>query len=450
MRRVPVFIERIILSFVILLQAWVFLVVPTDNNGDPNEYLDIARRLFSGEASISFNRFIGYPAIIKAVTLDLSFLNLLFLFQSVLFISALIYFANSFSLPPLLRSLVYLPGLIPAVAYMQKLVFPDGIILSLILILVAQLRNKNLWQAAVAGLVLTAIKLVFLFVLLFLAAVWVVEKQYVSRKTAYAAFSLLLLGLIPAVYFIKPFPLYQTFVQVLIPGEGRESRNPTKLQISCGGAEKVITDPAILANITTHNSDEFFMPLGEKTAAALGCSKSDMQSLQRKLILQSFLDDPSSQALKIARKFIGAMFVFTEFDHLYLMLQKKYQLAFAHYDPAAFYEDTQLRSWRDQNMPPLFQPGFLLLYYGVYYQANYNGTFIKLIFLLVIGLLPLTIWKSRKSEKFRLEVAPIVVLIAAYGFMISCFAFVYDRYVYVNLFLWMAIVAVSFREILGL
>jgi len=39
-----------------------------------------------------------------------------------------------------------------------------------------------------------------------------------------------------------------------------------------------------------------------------------------------------------------------------------------------------------------------------------------------------------------------LIFIVAYSFVISCFAFIYDRYVYVNLFLWMAIIASSSRR----
>lgn len=97
---IPVFIERLLLILVIVLQAWVFLVAPTNINGDPNEYLHTARGLFSGDTSITFNRFIGYPLIIKLFSLNLHHLNLLFLCQSILFIIVLYHFAHALPCAP--------------------------------------------------------------------------------------------------------------------------------------------------------------------------------------------------------------------------------------------------------------------------------------------------------------------------------------------------------------
>ena len=443
--RMSVFIERLVLSLVIVLQGWIFLVVPTDNNGDPNDYLRIAKSLGT---TISFNRFIGYPVIIKALSLNLSYLNLLFLFQSIFFIVALVCFAHSFGLPPLLRSLLYLPGLIPTVAYMQKLIFPDGIILSLLLILVAQIRSGKHVSAGAVALVLTAIKLVFVFVPVFVLALWANERKYLSKQTAYACFLVFVLCLVPVVYFITPFPLYQAFVQV---PEGNDDaalvQVPKALELSCAGVEKIVTDPAILANLTKHTADELFMPLGAKAATDLGCTRDELRNLQRRLIRDSFLQAPSFQLKKIVQKWIRATFVFPQVDHLRQMFLRKYQLTATHYNESAFYDDTQLRYWREQQIPPLFQPGLLLFFYSARYEGDYNATVISTFFFLLVLLSPLVVWKCTKVREFRSEITPILVLVVAYAFLISCFAIVYDRYVYVNLFLWMAIIASTLREI---
>jgi len=46
-----------------------------------------------------------------------------------------------------------------------------------------------------------------------------------------------------------------------------------------------------------------------------------------------------------------------------------------------------------------------------------------------------------KRAEFRSDANALLIFIVAYSFVISCFAVIYDRYVYVNLFLWMAIIA---------
>jgi len=437
-------LEQLLLLLVIILQVWVFFGVPTDNNGDPNDYLLIARRLFSTGAPISFNRFIGYPLIIKILSLNLTHLNVLFFFQSTLFVAALVHFANAFALPSLLRCLLYLPGLIPSIAYLQKLIFPDGIILSLLLVFAAQLRKKNFFASGAITLILIAIKLVFVFVPAFLFAQWAIETKYFSKPKAYALFFVLLVCLVPIVYFIKPFPLYQTLVQVLIPADaGNAGTLPKILELSCGGEAKLVevTDPAVL---TRPSSDEFFMPLGEKTASDLGCTKDDVKKLQRRLILDTFLQDPFFELKKFSNHFVRAVFVFPQVAHVDHMLEEKYALALAHYNESFFYDDSQVRSWQEQKISPLVQPSLVLLGYSALYGDRYNGAIIKVI--LIVLLSPLIVWNYVKRPEFRSNANALLIFIVAYSFVISCFAFIYDRYVYVILFLWMAIIASSSRR----
>ena len=74
----------------------------------------------------------------------------------------------------------------------------------------------------------------------------------------------------------------------------------------------------------------------------------------------------------------------------------------------------------------------------------HRKSIIKVI--LIVLLSPLIVWHYVKRPEFRSDATALLIFIVAYSFVISCFAFIYDRYVYVNLFLWMAIIASSSRR----
>jgi hypothetical protein len=83
-------VARFTFLAVIFLQSVIFLTIATDNNGDPNQYLEIARLLFSGDAPITLLRFIGYPVFIKLSSFNLYALNATFFCQYFLFTFAIL------------------------------------------------------------------------------------------------------------------------------------------------------------------------------------------------------------------------------------------------------------------------------------------------------------------------------------------------------------------------
>ncbi|OFV80871.1 MAG: hypothetical protein A2Y78_08845 [Acidobacteria bacterium RBG_13_68_16] len=431
------------LILVIVVQAWVFLMVPTDNNGDPNDYLVIAQGLFSRMTPFTLNRSIGYPLFIKVASLDLHNLNLLFLVQSVLFVVAIFYFASSLSLPPILRCLVCVPALIPGIAYMQKLLFPDGLILSLLLLFMIQLVRRKVYYAAAIGLILTAIKIFFIFLLPLVLAAWAVENWHISVRKAYVSFCIFLLLLVPLVFAIRPFPLYQTIVQIpdFVSGQINPVGPLKELRVSCGGAAKTITDPTVLASILKHSADEYYIPLGSTVTAQLGCTQGDVRRLQRQLILYYLSRAPLFQAKKILMNVCRAAFVFPQNEHVGYMLRQKADLATRFYDDRFFYEDRQVQYFRDVGLAPLKQPGLVLLR-----LTAHNNLLIRALSLGILGFVPLIAWKLLKKRDVLRLAFPVVVFIAAYSVLLSWFAFIYDRYVYVNYFLWMYLIALWANE----
>lgn len=126
-----------------LIQVSVFLSFSTDNNGDPNAYVHIAKTIFKEKFEFRSFRFVGYPLFLKISTLNVSNINLLFLIQSCLFLSAVYFFGRAVTKTFLGFVIVVVPGIVPSIAYLSKLPFPDCLILSLILFLLGNVIKKN-------------------------------------------------------------------------------------------------------------------------------------------------------------------------------------------------------------------------------------------------------------------------------------------------------------------
>lgn len=432
-------IEKACILSVIILQAWIFLVVPTDNYGDPSEYINIAKSLFEGDSQYQYNRMFGYPLLLKIFSFNLVSINTFFLFQSALFTFSLIYYAKTITEHPILRCIIYLPALVPSVAYMQKILFPDGVITSIVLLTMACLVNKRFLRGFALSVLLVAIKVVFVFFVVYILLLWMYEQKILinNKATIYGCYLIFVLGLLPAVYMFKPFPLYQTIVQVPSSFDDRVSpvKTPDYLEFSCGGVEQNLTDQSVLAKITKHSSDEFYMPFGYKFATEYKCTQDDMRDLQRKLIWYYATESPGYQLRKLLGNYPRAIFVVPQNFHLNYMFILKNRLLRDDYPWKAYYEDGQLLSFRKDGVEPPRQPGHVL----IEWSAKYNHFAVEMLSKLsiVTFLFLLIVLCKRKTMGSGIEI--VTTFIVAYGFVVTSFAFIYDRYVYVNLFLWMTV-----------
>lgn len=439
---------------VIFLQAIIFFTIATDNNGDPNQYLEIAKSLFSSDAPITLLRFIGYPVFIKLSSFNLYALNATFFCQYCLFTFALWYFARSITAHPLLRALIYIPALIPAVAYLPKLLFPDSLILSLLLLFSAELYLKNYLRASLFCLLLILTKLVFVFLPVLLLAAYISERSLgslvaIGSKKAYCGLLAALFLLIPAVFIISPFPIYQTVVQKpnFLDEPSIAVAVPNPLEFTCGGEKQSFTDPTVIALMTEHSGDAAFMPLGPELAKQLNCTKSEIKELQRALVISFIQQTPLQQLSKFAKRIFRDVYMFSDANHVGYMLEVKYRLMTTNYTNATFYEQTQLDYFKERGLNPLRQPSqhFLMLLNLINVKFEILLSRSLVAFTLVYGFLCL-----RKRVKLPPEALPILALILSYSFNIAFFAFGYDRYIFINYFLWMAVLAICLQNSLKL
>jgi hypothetical protein len=441
-------VERIVFFMLIILHLIIYFTVATDNNGDPNEYLDIARSLFAFDAPMNANRFFGYPLFIYVSSLGLTALNITFLAQHIFFIIALRLFAKKITAVHMLRFLIYLPAFVPAIAYLPNLLFPDSLILSLLLLFSANIYSKNFIRAGMFACCLCCIKLVFVFLLFLTLALSLREGGYNRRLASLLILIILPFFLITAAYKASPFALYQSVVQrpIFLNDEVLSATIPVPYEFVCDAKKRVIVEKAIIANFTEHSSDLRYLPIGPAISTQYFCSIEDIKNIQRHLVTLVFTQAPWEQSKKLVRRWVKNMFVFSDHAHVGYMLSIKYQLLKSYYSFSQYYESTQLESFKSQGMSPIRLPNQTFL--GVLNSLNQSCQHLISVFIVIcasLGAMSLMLFKNLELSL----ITPLLLVISFYSFCIAVFAFGYDRYIFINYFLWMGVIAVGFRQIVG-
>lgn len=417
----------------------ILFSIPTDFNGDPNDYIRLARDLFSTEAFTNLNRFIGYPIFIKLTSFNLMQINLTFVCQLVIFLFSLRYFANTVSNHPYIKVFIYLPGFLPAIAYLPKLLFPDCLLLSLFLLFCSALLRRNFVLSGLIILAMTSIKLVFVFGAIFWCTFILASRYQNQKKGIFSAYAFLLLMLIPAVFLVAPFSLYQTTVQNPSFVLDHESPNPlpinTNTSAKCSNKTFLLLDKVTVQEIIEHSSDALFMPLGQQKALELVCSRSDIKEIQQELIYSSLALDPKFHIEKFIKRYIRDIFVFPDAQHLWWMLDSKLHLQVTYDLDSAFYSSSELAYFQSQEMKPLKQPNLRLLASLV----ALNPIMEKILSYFILTSLFMSIFLYLKFKQIPNQAFIVFGLLASYNFMITFFAFGYDRYLLVNYFLWLGI-----------
>ncbi len=425
----------------------VLFSVPTDFNGDPNDYIRLARDFFSTEIFANFNRFIGYPFFIKITSLNLIQLNLTFIFQLVLFLLSLRYFSHAVSNDPFIRILIYLPAFLPAVAYLPKLLFPDCLLLSLTLLFCSHLLKRHFVASGLIVLVMTLIKLVFIFGIFLWVAALVSGLYPYRKKSIFLAYVIALALLIPAVFFVAPFSLYQTTVQNPLFVLDHEAPNPLPANVdtvaTCNKKTFVLLDELSSNAITEHSSDALFMPLGQQRAVALGCSRGDIKKIQQNLIYRSLILNPIFHFEKFIKRFMRDVFVFPDAQHLWWMLYSKLHMQVNANLDAVFYSPSELAYFHSQGVQPLKQPNLRLLASLV----KLNPVMEKIFSYFILIALFMGILLFLKIRVIPHKLLLVLGLLISYNFMMTFFAFGYDRYLLVNYFLWFGAIGLCLESI---
>jgi hypothetical protein len=422
---------------VIAVQSWAFLFVPTDFNGDPNDYVGIAMNSFQGISTI---RMFGYPIFLSIFSFNFSILNLIFVAQSIIFLVCLRYFAFALVSRASLRWIVYVVALIPSVAYTQKLLFPDGLILSLMLLFLGLLMTKRFVALIVVSLVLVSIKIVFIFLFVVVFAIYAIERSWISIKLSFLLSNLLLLLMITAVFVVSPSTIYQTTVQApnFVSDELSGPKFPEETSFTCGSIKYKLLDVISAEEATTHTSD-VMTPLTGAIASELGCQKTEVAALQRELIAYYFNQSPETQTKKFLLRFWGGLTGNFQVNHVAYMLSVKNQLIEA--DPWGQYTQLEIDYFSSHGLVPPLQPAEIIIHYSYILSYELYRALCVASAVLLFGLAVFRkLGKGYLGQSQKIEYK-LFLFAFSYNILIAANGFTYDRYLFINGFILAAGVA---------
>ncbi len=242
----------------VVYYVWIVTSAPGDIQGDSWEYINIAKWMRDGAfklSSYNYLRGLAYPWFLSITwgesgTLSYFLQVALFLVSLCLALHVIVSWRVSGLLPILAAAL-------PAVAFLQKQVYPDGLLVSLTLLFLVFLTRKSWLACVLVGLVLTLTKLIFIVVLPIILIVFLLQRQPVKRATlAWAVIAALVLAPVAALLFYRLFVdlgYMVVFARPYAQGHGIARAFPfSELSVTCGGREHRIGKPDLFLDpITT-------------------------------------------------------------------------------------------------------------------------------------------------------------------------------------------------------
>ena len=426
---------------------YLFVVTSTygDFQGDSSEYLGIAANMKSGVftlASYNYLRGLLYPWFLSVTWGHQGFLT--YFVQVTLFLSSFYLALRTLALNSIYCLLPIAAALIPAVTFLQRQIYPDGILVSLTLMFLICLARRRWAACAAIGLLLGLTKLIFLCVLPVELVVFMLIKRIVNPKilawsvaaalislpVCVVLFSYVFIDLGYMVIFARPYSHGYTLEEVF-PGK--------ELQVTCRGVQHNIPrkdlyfDPITVPFIAAR-----YGPLTEEQVSGFGCTDADVRVMKRSLLLAGFVRHPLLHVRLAAEHFgkalVGAYF----FGHVSYILKDRQDSWLAHYDALSYFSPYELilvegyekNGFRVQEKErPL---SFVLNEFSA-------GTGEPLVRAAAVGMLGLCVIagfiKGRLGELARDPInIGISLFLFVYAYLVGLSApFLYDRYTYVNL-----------------
>lgn len=305
-------------------------------------------------------------------------------------------------------------------AYAQKLLFPDGLILSLLLLFAGAIQRRRIYFAGLIAVLLVVVKVVFVSLFLVLAVIWLGRRgRPFSRRMALLMLPSGLGALWVAVFLTFPLVIYQTTVQIptfLSASEDRKKVVSAVLHVRCGGRDFEIADPGVVERVREHSAS-VLAPIGSDLAQELNCSEQDVAALQRDIIILELKRDPVAQVLGLGDRVLRSAFVVPQTSHLRYMLTQKAALlnAYSGRFPEAHYDKLEIESFQSLGvvLPPA-KPNWLLRE-GIRVDEAFSRFLTIVSSLILVGGLGLGLYQRSLFS----EVLSLSTLGIAYNVMIG-------------------------------
>jgi len=439
--------EIIAFAMGVCVVYYVFVITSAhgDFQGDSYEYLTIASNMKKGVftvASYDYRRGLLYPWFLSVTWGHQGFLT--YFTPATLFLTSFYFALRVLALNSIYCLLPIAAALIPAVTFLERQIYPDGLLMSLTLVFLICLAKRRWTLCSALGLVLALIKLIFICVLPVGLVVFLFTKKIINfRALAYCTLAGIISLPICIVLFSNVFVdrgYMVIFARPYSHGYPLEETFPDKeLRIMCGGIQHAIPRKDLYFDpITVPFTDALYGPLTQEQARGLGCTDADARPMKRSLLMAEFVHNPllhtKLAAEHFARSLIGAYY----FGHVSYILRYRQDLWSAHYDKLGSfspYELTLLEEYKrngfqvaDKEMPLSFALNE--------FSVGAGELVVRAAALGILGLC--IILGSRRGILRELAQDPVnigmTLFLIVYSYLVALSTpFVYDRYTLVNL-----------------
>jgi hypothetical protein len=446
-------------SFSVCVCFYLFLILPIPGEylGDSQEYLHLGAALRNLTFSYNYMRGLLYPAFIALTWNRIGLADSSYLIQIILFLVALYLFcrstlgSNLFALP------VLFVAISPAIAYLQKLAYADGFLLSLTLLYVSALARLQYRTALIWAVALAATKLAYAFAVPLVGVIYLYHHNLSAKRlfllaTIAAGVALPLLAL-PFDYIFPDLAYIVALQRPPYHSYDLDQVLPSKnMSYECGGKQYEMPYSNIdRTPITKLWQFATYGPLTLEQTVQQNCSARDLRIIKRTVVWDVLSASPLLHIGMGYQHFAAGLAGVTlqkghHSSYMLLIRERAMQEKLAH---GATYLEQEAKIAQDikENGISIRDdvPDYLYLWHG-FYRFYFESSLRLASVGIVLGVLGLSVWRKKALLDVFLS-DPVVV--ALLGFLIPYSAilaisapFLYDRYTSINFFLF---VAFSFR-----
>jgi hypothetical protein len=334
--------------------AWVIWSIPGEYQGDSYDYFSYAARLRSWTYTIdetSYLRGFLYPAFL-AVTWGTTG-TLTYFLQGALFLSSLALGVFVLARGSAFALLPVLVAILPSVAYLQNLIYPDGIYTSLCILFLCAVAKHKYFLGTFIAILLSLTKLIFVITIPIVLVVWVLQTYPISRKLVIGAVAAAPFAV--GVFIFTFFFLFRdlgymvAFARPYQAGYAIEGVFPNRdVTFACGGKSHSLPRAEVyLDPVTVPHTVAKYGPFTMEQALGFGCTHSDLRRIKGHLLAAGFLEHPLLHA-RLGAIYFGCALVGANYlNHVSYMIGYRHSIWLKNYNPDSIFTPVERRRIRE-------------------------------------------------------------------------------------------------------
>jgi len=342
-----------------------------------------------------------------------------------------------------LACIALLIAAIPYYAYLQKLLYPDGLLASGSLLFLACLCTKRYYGAAIVAVLLTLVKLIFIFTFAVIIFAWVYEKRNFNIKILAAASALCIFAAVflffSQIFYYRDWAFMVTFVRPTLAGIApSEIIPPGGLRVTCGQSEHFVSSDRL--NFVPILESQRTSPLGllsEEDAVALRCTPAEIETLKLQSVLTALAYRPFLHAGLAVKYLINALVGRFLNGHAAYMVDWRGGLWVQNVNLLSLYPQSEIdqldKYAREGFAFNLRRPNVIYYVSGIFEQWLEGLIRISVVVLLIAGLVIL--YRRNEINRFmidRVSVSMMAFLLSYSACLAASAHSLSDRYTFPN------------------